>query len=103
MGVPRSPSAGREVDRADVELRVALGLDDRIDPHVAGEPLGWTLDSRRVRLDSHCSSCCCRWSALGGVMVCPRGCWRGSPTGEQVERLLRAAPGFGAVNEDALS
>src|SRR5205814_1333228 len=48
MGVPRGASAGREVDSADVERGAAVGLDDRVDPHIAGEPVGWSFHGGRL-------------------------------------------------------
>src|SRR5437016_13444150 len=95
MGVPGGPSAGREVDGPDVDLGVAPGLDDRVDPHVAGEPVGWAFDGRRLRFDSHCSSCVVvgqRWSALSACAdVGVVANWR------EDERFLRAASGWAMV------
>src|SRR6266566_2468117 len=56
VGVPSSSSARREVDRADVELRSVVRLDDAVDPDVSGEPLGRPLDRRLLRLESQCVS-----------------------------------------------
>ncbi len=51
--MPRGSGAWGEVHGADAELRLPFGLDDRVDPHVAGEPLCWALDGRFPPLRLH--------------------------------------------------
>ena len=75
VGVPRGPGARVKVHGADVQLRVALGLDDRVDPHGAGEPLGRPLHRGRPRLDGHLISCGfgAQRSSTGSLTLVPVG------------------------------
>jgi hypothetical protein len=91
VGMPGGPGAGGEMDRADVELRIPLRLDDRVDSHVACEPVGWPFDGRRFRLTSHDSLLGRSRSAFDGPVVGWRGAQLASRSSASCARLPGSA------------
>src|SRR5580704_803228 len=51
--MPRRACAGREMDGIDPHAGRVHTDGDGVDPHVAGEGLGWTLDGRLLRSNIH--------------------------------------------------
>src|SRR5438270_4157157 len=86
--MPGGTGSGREVHRADVDLRIIVRLDDGVDPHVACEPVRRSFHRWLLWSDVHVvTPCRALWSTTGG----------GGPRSGAKQRLDGAAFVHGAI------